>query len=172
MALIKLEGMQFFARHGCYEEEQIIGSHYVVDVVIGTSISRAATSDELPHTINYETVYQIVEAEMRKPANLLEHLLFRIVYALKYQFARMQGLQVTVRKLHPPMEGQVGQASVEEELSFVSTCGRCRKSFICYDDDTCWCKSVNSVHPKTFENIKVQFGGKCLCPDCLSFFAG
>ena len=34
MAVIALEGMRFFAYHGFYPEENIIGTNYVVDVYI------------------------------------------------------------------------------------------------------------------------------------------
>ena len=41
MSLIALEGMQFYAYHGVYDEEQIIGNNYVIDIYISTNYSKA-----------------------------------------------------------------------------------------------------------------------------------
>ena len=54
MSQIALEGMRFYAYHGFYEEEQIIGNNYVIDVYIKTNFSEAAETDDLYKTINYE----------------------------------------------------------------------------------------------------------------------
>ena len=53
MQQISLEGMRFYAYHGVYEEEQIIGNYYTVDVYIHTDFSKASESDDIFETINY-----------------------------------------------------------------------------------------------------------------------
>lgn len=172
MATIALEGMQFYAYHGYYEEERIIGGNYLVDVYITAATQKAAATDDLKDTINYETVYLIVEAEMRHPSQLLEQVNQRIITGLKHQFSKMQAVQVRIRKLNPPLEGLVESSSVEDEENFVSSCGRCKKPFICYGDEECWCKNAAVIHPATLDNLRHQFGGKCLCQDCLAYYAG
>ena len=172
MATIALEGMQFYAYHGYYEEERIIGSNYLVDVYITAATKKAATTDDLKDTINYETVYLIVEAEMRHPSQLLEQVNQRIITGLKHQFSKMQAVQVGIRKLKPPLEGLGESSSVGDEENFVSSCGRCKKPFICYGDEECWCKNASVIHPATLDNLRHQFGGKCLCQDCLAYYAG
>lgn len=169
MAVISLEGMKFYAYHGYYPEERIIGGEYLVDVHISTNTRQAAVEDELAATINYETVYLIVEAEMRKSSKLLEQVILRIILGLKYQFSNMSDLEVKVTKLNPPMEGEVASSSLSEAESFASRCGRCSKGNICYGDETCWC-NTKELYSKTQENVKEQFGGKCLCKNCLGFF--
>ena len=54
MGQIALEGMEFFAFHGFYDEEQKIGNKYGVDLYLTTDLKRAATSDDLHETVNYE----------------------------------------------------------------------------------------------------------------------
>jgi dihydroneopterin aldolase len=34
MGVIRIEDMEFYAFHGHYQEEQIVGSHFMVDVTI------------------------------------------------------------------------------------------------------------------------------------------
>ncbi len=36
MAQIALENMEFYAYHGCFSEEQIIGTHFIIDLLLNT----------------------------------------------------------------------------------------------------------------------------------------
>ena len=63
MAQIALEGMRFHAFHGVHEAEQTIGAEFVVDVVVRAGIAKAALTDNVGLTINYETIYQICTLE-------------------------------------------------------------------------------------------------------------
>jgi len=170
MGQISLEGMKFYAYHGVYEEEQIIGNYYTVDVFIQTNFTQASMSDDVFDTINYETVYLICQAEMRKPVKLIETLIERIIMALKHQFATMLSVNVRIEKANPIPGAQLKNSAVEDEDSFVSQCPRCKSSFICYSDETCWCNDLR-IHPKTRESITQEFRG-CLCKKCLYFYAG
>ena len=72
MARISLEGMRFHAFHGVYPEEAILGTDYLVNVSVETSISEAAKTDDLAKTVNYETIYQAVKLEMEERHDLIE----------------------------------------------------------------------------------------------------
>ena len=65
MALIALEGVHFYAYHGFYEEEQIIGNNFILDVYVEANTGLAARTDDLFSTVNYETIYRICQMEMR-----------------------------------------------------------------------------------------------------------
>ena len=171
MATIALEGMKFYAYHGFYEEEAILGGEYVVDVYITTIFTKAAVDDDLYQTINYETVYLIAQAAMRERANLLENVAERIVLGIKHQFKSIQELNVRVRKLNPPLGGQVNSAFVEVDGQYSKKCARCERPLLCYKDNTCWCMDTQ-MFQKTIEQLRTHYGEKCLCRDCLTFFAG
>ena len=170
MGLIAVEGMAFNAHHGVYEEEQITGKEFVIDVYIKYGFGAAAKADDLFKTINYETIYLICQAEMKKPVNLLETLAERIIEALKHQFNRMQEVKVRIRKKRPLPSAQVESAYIESEASFRTKCGRCGKGMVCYNDPNCWCMD-KQIHPKTQELLKTQYRG-CLCKDCLTVYEG
>ena len=68
MAKLSLEGMDFHAYHGVYEEENILGGKYTVDVYLEIDIVKAAVTDDVQATVNYEVVYAIVKTAMAKPA--------------------------------------------------------------------------------------------------------
>lgn len=113
MGLIRIEDMEFYAFHGHYREEQIVGNHFMVDVTLETDTGRAGLSDELSDTVNYQAAYLIVKREMEKTSNLLEHIATRILDAL---FREMEGIiraTVRVSKLNPVMGGRIGRVSVE-----------------------------------------------------------
>jgi 7,8-dihydroneopterin aldolase/epimerase/oxygenase len=189
MALIVLEGMRFHAFHGVHPEEQVLGTDYVVYVEVRTEITQAAKTDSIEDaSVNYETVFQICMAEMAQPRKLLETVVTGIIQRMKRQFPLMNGLKVQVRKLspplssrmqamensdkYPPIAGSVNAAWVQDEGNFDASCPNCKKSFLCYTDDTCWCKELKNVHPATLETLKRQFGTACICQNCLKLYAG
>ncbi len=169
MALIALEGMRFHAYHGFYEEEQIIGNDYVVDVYVETVFTKAAIDDDLYQTINYETIYLICDAVMRTKSKLLETVANRIALGIKHQFKFVKEMKVRVKKLNPPLGGSVAAAFVEVEGEFNKRCGRCDKPLLCYGDSTCWCMETQ-LFQKTLEQLKGHYGDRCLCKDCLEFY--
>ncbi|MFQ5446660.1 MAG: dihydroneopterin aldolase [Saprospiraceae bacterium] len=171
MAVIALEGMRFYAYHGFYEEEQVLGNDYVVDVHITTSVNQAAVTDDLYKTINYETVYLICEAAMRKNTRLLETVAEHMALGLKHQFKNIRELKVKVKKLNPPLGGRVECAWVEVDGHFSKKCARCSRPLLCYGDKTCWCLDTQ-VYKKTLEQLKMHYGNNCLCKECLAYFAG
>ena len=113
MGVIRIEDMEFYAFHGHYNEEQIVGSHFMVDVTIETDTDRAGKSDELKDTLNYQAAYLIVKREMEKTSNLLEHIATRILDALYSELAGIRKATVRVSKLNPVMGGRIGRVSVE-----------------------------------------------------------
>ncbi len=169
MGLIALEGMKFHAFHGFYEEEQIMGNDYVVDVFVTANTDLAAATDDLYKTINYETVYEICKVVMRQKTKLLETIADRIILGLKHQFGNIQEVKVRVKKVNPPLGGHIDFASVEAEESFGGQCGRCNRGMICYGDNHCRCKEI-TIHQRTQEGIAQQYR-RCLCNNCMKFYA-
>lgn len=113
MAIISIEGMEFFAYHGCFEEEQIIGTKFLVDLFLEVNTETAEQSDHLSDTVNYQAVYQLVKAEMVIKSKLLEHLARRILDKLKAEFPGVEDATIKVRKLNPPLGGKIDFVSVE-----------------------------------------------------------
>jgi 7,8-dihydroneopterin aldolase/epimerase/oxygenase len=116
MALILLENMEFFAYHGCFAEEQIIGNRFIVNLTIETDTSAAETSDNLHDTVNYQAVYSIVKKEMAIKSKLLEHVASRISKEVKRAFPHINGLIVKISKTNPPLGGKLENVSVQIEI--------------------------------------------------------
>ncbi len=171
MAVIALEGMKFFAHHGVYEEERILGGEYLVDVYIVADTGAAAAEDDLNKTVNYELIHTICDIEMGKASDLIENVLERIMMRIKENVNIIQQLTVKVTKLNPPLGGTVASASIESAFNFTTRCGRCNKGMVCYGDTSCWCNDFRIVHPRTTELVAEEHGS-CVCPQCLDYYAG
>lgn len=115
MGQIALEGMQFYAYHGYYHEERVVGKQFIVDVYIDGDLSAAATSDSLKKTINYEKIYDICKQEMKQKSNLLEHVASRILDKIGAEYPDHEKIKVRISKLHPPVKGNVERVYVELE---------------------------------------------------------
>jgi dihydroneopterin aldolase len=114
MGKIHIEEMEFFAFHGHYQEEQIVGNRFLVDLEMDTDLSVPAESDQLDDAVNYQQVYQIIGNEMmRTKSNLLENIGKRILDAL---YAEMNGIKkatIRIRKLNPPMGGPIKSVGIK-----------------------------------------------------------
>lgn len=112
MGIIEIEGMEFYAFHGHFEVEQKIGTRFLVDVKIETDLTKAAQSDQLTDTLNYQEVYDLIKKEMGIVSSLLEHVGGRILTGLKTQFPEIEKATVKISKMNPPMGGPIEKVSV------------------------------------------------------------
>jgi 7,8-dihydroneopterin aldolase/epimerase/oxygenase len=112
MGLIEIENMEFYAFHGHYREEQLIGNRFLVNVHITTFTDKAARSDQLKDTLNYQLVYDTVKEEMMKKSHLLENVAGRILDQLYERFSTIGKATVKISKMNPPMGGNIEKVSV------------------------------------------------------------
>jgi len=112
MGIIRLETIRCYAHHGCMPEEARIGQHYEVDIVLHADLGRAAETDDLSDTIDYVTINRIAVEQMAIRSKLIEHAAGRILNELFAACPALQRAEVTVRKINPPINGDVGAVSV------------------------------------------------------------
>jgi 7,8-dihydroneopterin aldolase/epimerase/oxygenase len=112
MGIIALEGLEFFAYHGAYVEEQKIGNRYSVDVYISTDFSAAAETDNLTQTVNYEHVYYAIKEIMHQKHRLLEHIGHSIIEKIRSKYPHIQQVEVAVSKYNPPIGGVCTRAKI------------------------------------------------------------
>jgi 7,8-dihydroneopterin aldolase/epimerase/oxygenase len=117
MGIISIEGMEFFAYHGCFEEERIIGNRFLIDLSFELDTEEPEMTDELSKTVNYQKVYELVRQEMNIQSKLLEHLARRIADAVYHEFPTVKGLTLKVSKINPPVGGKI------DKISFVINLG-------------------------------------------------
>lgn len=112
MSVISIEGMEFFAYHGCFKEEQLIGTKFIIDLFITVDTSKAEVSDSLQDTVNYQEVFQLVKKEMEETSKLLEHVGKRILKSAKEKFPQIEKATLKIRKMNPPLGGKMDFVSI------------------------------------------------------------
>jgi len=112
MGLIEIEGMHFYAYHGHFESERIVGNEFIIDVSLETDCTRASETDILDDALNYQEVYEIVKKEIQQKSYLLENVAKRILDVLFTGFSTIQKAKVKISKMNPPMGGQIEKVSV------------------------------------------------------------
>ncbi|MFO7868852.1 MAG: dihydroneopterin aldolase [Bacteroidales bacterium] len=114
MGIIEIEDMEFFAYHGCFASEQLVGNYFSVYARLETDCSTAANTDNIEDALNYQTAYEIIKKEMMKPSALLENVSMRILDALYNHFStRLHHATIKIKKAAPPIGGKIKSVSVQ-----------------------------------------------------------
>lgn len=108
---IELCNLRFHAFHGLYPEEQITGNEFEVNLFMAYETNKEII-DKIDETINYAAAYQIVKKQMSLRTDLLETLAMRIAKELYAAFPLIKKIDITISKLHPPIEKFSGKVAV------------------------------------------------------------
>lgn len=113
MDIIEIEDMEFYAFHGCFEAEKVVGNKFIVQARLETDCSLPAKTDKIEDALNYQTVYDRISEQMKIPSSLLEHVCNRILDVLFAEFSKqLISAQIKVSKMTPPMGGKMTAVSV------------------------------------------------------------
>jgi 7,8-dihydroneopterin aldolase/epimerase/oxygenase len=112
MGIIRIEDMEFYAFHGHFKEEQIVGNKFLIDLEIETDLDAAGISDKLEDAADYSVACRIVRQEMEKKSKLLENIARRILDALFSNMKNIRRATVRIKKMNPPVGSKVGSVSV------------------------------------------------------------
>jgi dihydroneopterin aldolase len=108
MLTVSLHGIHISAPHGLYAEEPVLGNEFEIDIDVWLPVS----AEETWPFVDYTEIHGIVKSCFEEQGQLLETFVRLIHAALKLRFPEVQKIKVTVRKLHPPMQGDVRYAQV------------------------------------------------------------
>ena len=111
-AEVKLEGLDFYAYHGFYVQEQQIGNHFSVDVVVHFEYTQSLEKEELTQTVDYSALCEFVQEEMIVTTKLLETLAERIIDRIFILDSSITHVEVSVSKYNPPIGGRCERARV------------------------------------------------------------
>ncbi len=114
---VALKDVKCFALHGYYPEEQLTGNHFIIDLT--TEFTPLGFDDELVQTVNYEDLNSIIRTEMKNTQKLLETVLNNIISKVIEIYPFVEKIDVSMKKLNPPMPGQIGHSFVQ--LSYSAT---------------------------------------------------
>ena len=117
MGKIYLKNIRLYAFHGCMDEEEKIGSDYIVNVIVDSDLNQSSISDDLKETVDYVSLHAIVKEEMFVRSMLLENVANRILKNIFMKHKSVSHVKVKVAKINPPISGNVEEVAVEIELN-------------------------------------------------------
>lgn len=109
---VALQNIRFFAFHGYYPVEQIIGNEFLVDIETLMQVEENL-NDELLDTVNYEQLFEFASHEMKTPRKLLETVAHCILKSIITAFPQVDSVKVSIRKMNLPVKGEVKNSLVE-----------------------------------------------------------
>ena len=109
---LELNDLIFWAHHGCFSEERIIGNRFVVQFSATYDMRKAASSDDLEDAVNYQVICDLIAEQMAIPSNLLECVAKRILDQVTDRFPLLRQVTVSIAKINPPLGGEVGASRV------------------------------------------------------------
>ncbi len=113
MGFIEIENMEFYAYHGHFKEEQVVGNKFLVTITIETDVYTPGKTDNLDDALDYQKVYKIIKRQMSIKSNLIENIAKRIIDALYVELGdKIKNIKLKLSKINPPLGGKIDRVSV------------------------------------------------------------
>lgn len=114
MDKIYLDHLEFFAYHGCLEQEKKEGQTFYISVTLELDLTMAAEDDDLAKTVNYGEVYDMVaDITLHNKFDLIEKLAYTIINRILYTFPMVRAATARVDKPQAPGTAGPFPAAVE-----------------------------------------------------------
>jgi dihydroneopterin aldolase len=111
---IEILDLRVTGTHGVLPEERDRAQPFSVDIVAWVDMGAAQQSDDLADTVDYGALAQAAaDVVTGRSYRLLEALSGRLASALLIVDPRLEAVEVTVRKLRPPLPLHVGSTGVK-----------------------------------------------------------
>jgi dihydroneopterin aldolase len=117
MIVVHLHDLHFNSFHGIHEEEKILGNVYVIDASVEFH-EELHVINSINDTINYTDIYNIIRERMCVPTPLLETIVMEIGNEIHNEFPQVRSINISIKKMHPPIEGMQGAAGVNWQKRF------------------------------------------------------
>jgi 7,8-dihydroneopterin aldolase/epimerase/oxygenase len=112
---VGLSGATFYAYHGYYPEENLMGTKFEVDLWVKFD-SLIFEKENIQTTVNYSDLYDIINSEMKKTSKLLESLIESIVKTIQNMYPFLQEIYIKIKKITPQLGGQLANTFVEDHI--------------------------------------------------------
>lgn len=112
---IHLQKVKFYAYHGLHAGEEIIGGEFEVSLTT-SYLPIQIPIKKIKETVDYTVLLDIIRERMQKPAHLLETLATEIASEIIAKFSIVTAVEISISKLHPPVENFEGSVGVTFEI--------------------------------------------------------
>lgn len=114
MDKIKIQGLEIFARHGVYPEENILGQKFIVNAVLHMSTRKAGLTDSLENSVNYGEVSHHIKRFMEEhTCKLLECAAELLARDLLLAYPLLQSIDLELQKPWAPVGLPLDTVSVQ-----------------------------------------------------------
>ena len=104
MDQIKIRGLEIFANHGVFPEENVLGQKFVVSAVLYTDTRQAGRTDRLEHSVNYGEVSQFIKRFVTGHTwKLLESVVNRLAEAVLLEYPLVRQVELEIEKPWAPV---------------------------------------------------------------------
>jgi len=114
---VNLQNMRFFAFHGFFPEERILGNWYQINLTITLNAGKEI-KDDLDQTLDYGTLYKICKEVMFDPVDLLETVVEKVVERIQNLSNQISGINLELIKENPPLGQSSGKSSISVHLKY------------------------------------------------------
>ena len=111
--IIRLSQMSFYGYHGVTAAEKETGRVFEIDCELSADLTKAGESDRLSDTISYDAVYQVIRKVVEGKVFSLLEALGHVIAAKLLDGFPVERVTLKVRKLNPPVAGQVKYVEIE-----------------------------------------------------------
>ena len=109
---ISVTGIRVRGFHGVFEHEKRDGQDFVVDLTVWLDVDRAAATDELSDTVDYDALAERVASIVAGPShNLIETVASKIADHVIVD-ERLHAVEVTIHKPQAPLSVPVTDVAV------------------------------------------------------------
>ena len=113
---IEITGLRIFGKHGVYHEESMVENEFELDVVL--RYFPPSQINSLDQTIDYLKALEVVKKRFAQPSALLESLVIGMSEELKQSFPEITSLEISVKKIHPPIPSFTGSVGIRYSKNF------------------------------------------------------
>jgi 7,8-dihydroneopterin aldolase/epimerase/oxygenase len=113
---IHLHNCRFFAHHGLFKEEAVVGAAFELNLSAGFEEEGLIVS--MNETLNYVALYDIVKKHFDQPRKLLETLAQEIAAEIQQFDNRVKTIEIHIKKLNPPIANFTGSVGVSFTKQF------------------------------------------------------
>lgn len=116
MDRVEVRSLNLHAKHGCHAEERRTGGPFSIDVCVYGDFAHAVASDDIQDAVDYVGLMDLATSVMSVPKNLIETVAVDLAKAVLDRFTTVQKVDITIRKMKPPVKHDVEFVSCSTSL--------------------------------------------------------
>lgn len=119
MDQIAIKGLEIFANHGVFKEEQEKGQPFLVNATLYFDTAKAGRTDELSDSVDYGKVCELIKDFMTQyRMNLLETIANRLARKILMAFPEIEAVTLEIEKPQAPIPMKFENVSVKIHRSW------------------------------------------------------